>query len=133
MAFTLSRATPEDIPGMVDIWYNAFHHPVMLDTFPDTPAVRAYVSESFARSMREEKQHTTFMVMAEEQPDGKKRVASWTKWVVEQGGALSDWRHRWGSEMAEGMLEEKVGEGFFVPMARQHSATTRERKHYCRD
>jgi hypothetical protein len=103
----------------------------MLAAFPRTPAVLDWFTKGITRSMQEEKQHSNFLVMTDEQPDGKRRVASWAKWVVEQPGGPSDWRFRWGGELAEGMSEDAVGQNFFDPMARQHSATTEGRKHYC--
>lgn len=131
MTFTLSRATPQDIPSMIEVWCSAFNHPNDTEIFPDTPAVHAWMSDVYARSMSEEKQHTTFMVITEEQPDGKRKVVSWSKWVAEKDGVLSDWRLRWGNEFAEGMVEEKL-DAFFSAMAQQHLATMGDRKHYCR-
>ena len=131
MALTLSRAVPQDIPGIVDVWFDAFYR-TDIGLFPDTPAVRAWMSDAFARSMSEEKQHTTFMVMTEEQPDEKRKIASWSKWVVEEEGGPSDWRSRWGNEMAEGMIEEKV-DAFFKAMEQQHCATMGDWKHFCKD
>jgi len=81
--------------------------------------------------MLEQKEHSTFLVVTEDQPDGKRKVASWARWVVEQPGGLSDWRFRWGGELAEGMDEHAVGVDFFEPMERQHAATINGRKHYC--
>lgn len=130
MSLTLSRATPEDIPGMLEIWFNAFENPIMLQTFPNTPAGHAYLSASFTRSMAN--QHTTFMLMTEPLPNGRRRVASWTKWVLEDEGGPSHWSQRWGAEMAEGMSEDQVGKGFFDPMARQHATSTAGRKHFCK-
>lgn len=69
--------------------------------------------------------------MSETLPDGTTKVGSWSKWIVEPGGEFPDWKCRWKGEVAEGMKEEVVGEGFFGQMAKQHGEVMEGRKHYC--
>ncbi|RDL37042.1 uncharacterized protein BP5553_04475 [Venustampulla echinocandica] len=129
MTLTISPATPDDIPGIVDVWYKVFRAPILLEAFPDTPAVKAWLAESFKRCMVEESRRTRFMVVTDD--DSGRKVVSFTRWVNKQGGkdGISHWSSRWGKELGEGMDYDFVDQKFFGPMAKQQEAIMGEKQH----
>lgn len=133
MTFTISRATLDDIPGMIDVWYHAFNTPDMLKVFPDSETGREWAAASLAKGMCERHQNTVYMVMKEgaDTNGSKGRVVSFSRWIIHPIGAIPEWNKRWLSTLPIDMSEEIVGDGFFHPMARQHTALMNNRPHYC--
>lgn len=131
MTFTLRHGTLDDIRGMLDVWYRGFNGPEMLSIFPDSSPTRSWVAESIASDIKNEAQNTVYMIMADDEKDGK--VVSFAKWIVQPaGGPVPAWNERWPAKVAEDMSEEIIAEHFFEPMARQHAKATRDRAHYCK-
>lgn len=128
MTFTLSPATPADIPGILDVWYAAYSSSTKIQTM-NTPAVRAYLAECYARSIEEEQD--AVMVMTEETEGAKRRVGAFAKLSLEKGGQpLADWRARWRAELPESLPAE-VLEAFWAPISRQRVVVMGERAHMC--
>jgi hypothetical protein len=146
MDFTLSIATPEDIPSIVDIWYAAFRSPTSLRVLPETPAVKSWLASSMRRNiMGEDGGGTTYIVVKEEKSG---RVGAFARWFLESGesdgadegkrpkkrNGVSTWWERWvgeGGSLGEGIEEEVLGDEFFEPMQRQHEVVVGGRPHYC--
>jgi hypothetical protein len=132
MPFSLARALPEDLPGMVDIWYNSFNTPSVLSLFPDTTTVREWLSNCFAEQLKDEA--TTHMIVTEDSsgPNKMPRPVALAIYRRHDGGPLEkNWHVRWSPPIVEGMSEESLGPSFFDAMMRQHIIAMGERPHYC--
>jgi hypothetical protein len=132
--FSMSRGRPEDIPGIVDVWFKAFNTPEMLQVFPDSPTGREWATNSVSQMMNDEDKNTVFMIITEDidQNEAKGRVLAYSQWIVHPGGGpIPPWNERWSADLAQDMKEEVVDGIFFQPMARQHAAVTGQRPHYC--
>lgn len=132
--YTLRRATVDDVPGMVDVWYHAFNAPEIFTVFPNTPAGGAWVGESLSRGIREEFHNTTSLVVVKDDPVANtKTTVAFARYVLHEGKMhVPEWRERWVAKMGPGMNEELVGPGFFEPMADQHAVIVEHRPHICR-
>jgi hypothetical protein len=133
-SFDISRGTPDDIPGMVDVWYKAFNDPGILTIFPDSLSGREWITKSISQMMNDEKKNTVYMIITENSKEdtAKGKVVAYSQWIVHPGGGpIPPWHKRWIADLPEDMKEEVVDGIFFQPMARQHAAVTGERPHYC--
>lgn len=126
MAYTLSRASPSDIPGMVDVWYTCFKSEFVLSIVPKSTTGFKWLSDSFDTN----DPNVIHMVMTDDSQDPR-RVVAFSRWVKHNGGSFGEWHSRWKVELPADMTEEKVGKGLFEPMHRQHLAAMGERAHYC--
>jgi hypothetical protein len=132
MAFSLSVATEADIPGLIAVWNSAFWQPAVQAVFPDTPTGREWRCKSFERSMNTPSQQCTHMMVTDDSEEGKGKIVAFGRWFrYDEGEFETDWRLRWVPELPEDMKVEMVGDVFFDPMARQHSAVMGQRPHYC--
>ena len=126
----MRRATADDIPGILEVWYKSFNSPGILTIFPDSPTGRHWISESISRDFRNVSNNTLYMIMTDDLNEGA--VVAYSKWIVHPGGGpVPGWEERWGKELPEDMDVAMVSGAFFEPMARQHAAVTQDRPHYC--
>ncbi|KAH8684772.1 acyl-CoA N-acyltransferase [Tricladium varicosporioides] len=132
--FTLSPATPSDIPGCVDIWFSAFQAPVMSEAYPDTPNVRKYLTDLWTKDIEIEERKTWIVVMKEE---GSGKVCCFSRWMEEKecedGYNISLWHARWGALPHESLPSEMsfttLSTKFWGPMSRQHGRVMSGRPH----
>lgn len=132
MPFSLAKATPEDLPGIVDTWYNAFTTPAQLRAFPNTPSVRKWLSDAMGVGVNDPSRSTIYMIVTEDpEPLSSGRSRPVALAVYRKGSFEKDWQARWSPPIVKGMSEEILGPGFFDPMMRQHVVAMGERPHYC--
>ena len=55
--FQLHPLTADDLPALVQLWYDAFSIPINLRLFPDTPGVRAWLEDYHRASLARSDQH----------------------------------------------------------------------------
>ncbi|RAL03360.1 GNAT family N-acetyltransferase [Aspergillus ibericus CBS 121593] len=55
--FQLHPLTADDLPALVDLWYDAFSIPINLRLFPDTAGVRAWLAAYHRASLERPDQH----------------------------------------------------------------------------
>ncbi|OGM51085.1 hypothetical protein ABOM_000373 [Aspergillus bombycis] len=75
----LEHATLEDIPELIDVWYNAFNTPEMLAIWPNTPGVRQWWDEANRHDMLHKPQEKYLKVV--DTRNG--RIAAYAKWSLE--------------------------------------------------
>ncbi|KAF4611349.1 hypothetical protein G7Y89_g15664 [Cudoniella acicularis] len=127
MTFTLSPATPADIPGILDVYFAAYGDSETLQTLKHTPGVREYFIECYTRSIEE--RQDVVMVMTEETEPGKRKVGAFAKVSLEKGGQPpTDWRARWRAGLPESLPAEFLEE-FWAAISRQRVVVMGERKH----
>lgn len=72
------------------------------------------------------------MVVTEDLEDGTRKVVAFGRYFrYAEGEFNQDWRTRWEPELAVDMEDEKLGDVFMDPMARQHRTVMGERAHWC--
>lgn len=131
MPFSVAKATPEDLPAMVDTWYSAFTTPGPRRAFPNTPAVRKWLSDAMEVDMTDPSRSTIYMIVTEDpEPLSSERPKPVAYAAYRRGIFEKDWHARWSPPIVEGMSEEILGPGFFDPMMRQHIEAMGERPHY---
>jgi GNAT superfamily N-acetyltransferase len=131
MTFTLSSATPADVPGILDVWIAANSDSQSMQTFVNMLGFREYITECYTHSIEENQDGV--MVMTEESEKGQRRVGAFAKMSLEKGGQPpTDWRDRWKAELPESMSTESM-EAFWKPLARQRLVVMGERPHLCKN
>ncbi|CZR52367.1 uncharacterized protein PAC_02244 [Phialocephala subalpina] len=102
MAYSLHKATLDDIQGMTEVWFHSFNNPSILS--------QCYV-----------------VVMK----DSEGKVVAFARYFKFDETWTEDWKQRWWPEVAEEVTDELMGEAFLLPMARQHRVGMGRRPHYC--
>lgn len=132
MTFKISPALKEDVPAILDLLYDTFKAPYILEAFPNTPVVRRWWADCLYRSLEEEDQNVQMMVMVEETPDGKRKIGAFSKWSVEQGGReRTHWSERWCVELPDEMSKELV-DGYYQGVEEQQARDMGQRRHWCK-
>ncbi|GKZ29890.1 hypothetical protein AbraIFM66950_006851 [Aspergillus brasiliensis] len=75
----LELATLDDVPELVQLWYNAFSIPSMLAIWPDTPGVRQWWESAIRDDMLNKPREKYLKVMDSQTG----RIAAYAKWSLE--------------------------------------------------
>jgi len=130
MTFTLSPATPADVPGILDVWFAANGESERVQSYKNSPEVCKYLTECYTLSIEEDQD--VVVVMTEETKVGKRRVGAFAKVSLEKGGQPpSDYKARWRAKLPEVASTESV-EAIMAPIARQRAVIMGERAHRCK-
>ncbi|KAJ5086875.1 hypothetical protein NUU61_008182 [Penicillium alfredii] len=81
-SLVLSPATQEDIPAIVDVWFDAFTQPVIGKLFPDTPGMRQWFRDCHTLDMQTKPLQKYVRVVDEDAKDaqGRPRLVAFGKW-----------------------------------------------------
>ncbi|KAI0892367.1 hypothetical protein F4806DRAFT_500052 [Annulohypoxylon nitens] len=121
MAGKVTLATPDDIPDLVEIFWEAFSGPGEV-VFPHTDGGRKWLQRSFENFLSQKSYYKPESKVAVVRNLNNRPVALAIVHVVHPGQSISGeaWKTRWTRcEDIPGMSEEKLAE-FFEPLARAH-------------
>ncbi|KAI1204751.1 uncharacterized protein F4807DRAFT_471797 [Annulohypoxylon truncatum] len=121
MAGKVSLATPDDIPDLVEIFWEAFSGPGEV-VFPQTEGGRKWLQRSFENFLGQKSYYKPESKVAVVRNLNSKPVALAIVHIVHSGQSISGdaWKTRWTRcDDIPGMSEEKLAE-FFEPLARAH-------------
>ncbi|KAJ5910467.1 hypothetical protein N7504_005110 [Penicillium tannophilum] len=78
----LEKATVEDVPAMIEIWFAAFTRPHVRRAMPNTPDVRKWFADCTINDLTNHPYQTYLKIVDLESNDneGKPRIAAWGKW-----------------------------------------------------
>ncbi|KAH8597030.1 acetyltransferase-like protein [Bisporella sp. PMI_857] len=122
MAFSIRKATPADIPAMVDIYFRAFDgDAISVLCFPRTPAVHKFWADMLTSELTEHGVH--FLVVLSPSPDPK--VIAWAHWNSPLASPVSTSLPTWpeGCDVA-------VANHFFGTLFKRHTEIMEGRKHW---
>lgn len=124
----LHPATLDDIPTLIEIWYDAFSDKRMRHHWPDTPAVREWWRQANRDDMQEKPFQKYLKVVDRDSRDssGRARIVAWAKWDLsmpeQRGPRFPAWHaEQPGSE----------NDAFFEAMEKSRVRVMGDRKHYC--
>ncbi|KAI1453763.1 hypothetical protein F4805DRAFT_469875 [Annulohypoxylon moriforme] len=121
MAGKVSLATPDDIPDLVEIFWEAFSGPGEV-VFPHTDGGRKWLQRSFENFLGQKSYYRPESKVAVVRNLNSRPVALAIAHVVHPGQSIAGkaWKTRWTRcEDIPGISEEKLAE-FFEPLARAH-------------
>lgn len=79
MSLRLVRAKKEDIPQLVDLYFNTFKSPLVLRAKPNIPQVREWYTKNLESDI--EKPHMRIYKLVENQPEsGSESIIAFGKW-----------------------------------------------------
>jgi hypothetical protein len=135
MTFTLSNATPKDVPSIVDCDRLAFARPDIQAVIPHTEPVRKWLVKSFLTCIQDKDQNGNILILTKDVVPGdldcKREVVAFARYLKILGGPLKHWKKRWVVDLPEGMSEEVFGGMFLEPLDRQQFLAVGERPHIC--
>ncbi|KAI0158009.1 acyl-CoA N-acyltransferase [Hypoxylon sp. FL1284] len=88
MSFQIRKATPSDIPAILDAYFDAFgEHPINLRVFhpPSSPSVQKFWLESLSEALQDPNVH--FCVITDSASPEPERVLAFSKWFQPQTSA----------------------------------------------
>ncbi|KAE8333724.1 acyl-CoA N-acyltransferase [Aspergillus sergii] len=91
----LEHATLEDIPELIEVWYNAFDTPEMLAIWPNTPGVRQWWDQANRHDMLHKPREKYLKVV--DTRNG--RIAAYAKWSLETAEERGPRFPPWHSDM----------------------------------
>ncbi|KAI1086341.1 acyl-CoA N-acyltransferase [Rostrohypoxylon terebratum] len=121
MAGKVTLATPDDIPDLVEIFWEAFSGPGEV-VFPHTCGGRKWLERSFENFLNQKSYYRPASKVAVVRNLNSRPVALVILHVVHPGQSISGeaWKTRWTRcEDIPGMSEQKLAE-FFEPLSRAH-------------
>ncbi|KAE8349834.1 acyl-CoA N-acyltransferase [Aspergillus coremiiformis] len=91
----LELATTEDIPEIIDLWYNAFNTPSILAMWPDTPGVRQWWDKANRDAMLYQPQEKYLKVV----DTNTGRIAAYARWSLQSAEDRGPRFPPWHSDM----------------------------------
>lgn len=125
----LKPLTLEDTPALTELWFAAFADPELRRVFPDTPAVRQWLTDANRHDLTYKPFQKYIKVMdpATTDPEGRPRIAAYAKWDT----SMPDERGRryppWHEEMPAVLCDE-----FFRKEEENRKRVMGNRNHFCK-
>ncbi|KAF4458807.1 acyl- N-acyltransferase [Fusarium albosuccineum] len=88
MAFQITKATPDDVPQLVDIYFAAFRDDLDLLIFPDTKSNRKWWSKSLRSDVSDP---DVLVLKAVERVGDVETIVAWTLWELWDEEDLGAW------------------------------------------
>ncbi|KAJ3541886.1 hypothetical protein NM208_g4389 [Fusarium decemcellulare] len=88
MAFQITKATPDDVPQLVDIYFAAFRDDLDLLIFPDTKSNRKWWSKSLLSDISDP---DALVLKAVERVGDAETIVAWTLWELWGEEDLGNW------------------------------------------
>jgi hypothetical protein len=124
----LEPLTLEDTPALTELWFAAFTDPELRRVFPDTPAVRQWLTDANRHDLTHKPFQKYIKVIDPTSTDqqGRPRIAAYAKWDTsmpdERGGRYPPWHE----EMSSSLCDE-----FFRKEEENRMRVMGEKKHFC--
>ncbi|KAI8657972.1 N-acetyltransferase domain-containing protein [Fusarium keratoplasticum] len=115
-ALRLELATPEDIPAMVDLWFEAFKDPDMQRLWPGTPGVRKWWHDANYHDIINKPLARYVKVVDPDTLDtqGRSRIAAYAKWDTampeERGRRYPPWHDDMPGEECQAFFQREEDE-----------------------
>lgn len=125
----LEPLTLEDTPALTELWFAAFTDPELRRVFPDTPAVRQWLTDANRHDLTHKPFQKYIKVIDPISTDqqGRPRIAAYAKWDTsmpeERGGRYPPWHE----EMSASLCDE-----FFRKEEENRMRVMGEKKHFCK-
>ncbi|KAJ5379237.1 acetyltransferase [Penicillium cosmopolitanum] len=126
----LEPLTLEDTPALTELWFAAFTDPELRRVFPDTPAVRQWLTDANRHDLTHKPFQKYIKVIDPISTDqqGRPRIAAYAKWDTsmpeERGGRYPPWHE----EMSASLCDE-----FFRKEEENRMRVMGEKKHFYLD
>ncbi|CAI7572732.1 unnamed protein product [Penicillium pancosmium] len=126
----LEPLTLEDTPALTELWFAAFTDPELRRVFPDTPAVRQWLTDANQHDLTHKPFQKYIKVIDPISTDqqGRPRIAAYAKWDTsmpeERGGRYPPWHE----EMSASLCDE-----FFRKEEENRIRVMGEKKHFYLD
>lgn len=127
-ALRLELATPEDIPDMVDLWFEAFKDPDMQRLWPGTPGVRKWWHDANYNDIINKPLARYVKVVDPDTLDaqGRPRIAAYAKWDTAMPEELGRRYPPWHEDMPS-----EECQAFFKREEDERKRVMGDYKHYC--
>lgn len=124
----LETLTLEDIPALTELWYAAFTDPELRRVFPDTPAVRQWLTDANQHDIIHKPFQRYIKVIDTTALDdkGRHRIAAYAKWDTSMPEDRGTRYPPWHEEMSAALCDE-----FFRKEEENRKRVMGDRKHYC--
>lgn len=126
--FVLEPASLEDVPALIELWYEAFTEPAVRHIWPDTPGVRQWWIEATTSDMLNKPYAKYVKIVAPQAQDAcsRPRIVAFAKWDL----AMPDERgRRWPPWHVD--QPGKECEEFLETLERNRKRVMAGVKHYC--
>ncbi|KAI0458909.1 hypothetical protein F5B21DRAFT_371526 [Xylaria acuta] len=127
---TVSLATPDDIPDLIGIFWEAFSGPAE-STFPHTDGGRMWLERSFQNFLGQQSYYRPETKVPVVRSANGKPVSFAIMHIVKPGQTVvgSSWKRRWsGADDLPDVNEERLA-NFFEPLAKAHHLTVGKEGH----
>ncbi|KPM38034.1 hypothetical protein AK830_g8534 [Neonectria ditissima] len=115
-ALKLEMATPEDVPTLTEIWFEAFTKPYIRRLWPDTPGVRKWWEDAHRHDMLNKPLVRYVKVVDSESTDdqGRPRIVAWAKWDLampeDRGRRYPPWHEDTPGQECDALFEKVEAE-----------------------
>ncbi|KAI0465741.1 hypothetical protein F4859DRAFT_519771 [Xylaria cf. heliscus] len=131
--FKVSLATPNDIPDLINIFWEAFSGPAE-STFPHTDGGRMWLERSFQNFLGQQSYYRPESKVPVVRSANGRPVSFAIMHVVKPGQTAvgSSWRRRWsGADDLPDVSDESLA-NFFEPLTKAHHLTVGKEGHVCK-
>ncbi|OQD80283.1 hypothetical protein PENANT_c037G07134 [Penicillium antarcticum] len=106
----LELATPDDIPAITNLWFTVFNES-MNHLMPDTPGVRAWMTEANYHDMENKPYHKYIKIIdpTTKDVDGRPRLAAYAKWDLAMPNQRGPRFPPWHADMPAGDCDAFFG------------------------
>jgi len=124
----LETLTLEDTSALTELWYAAFTGPELRRVFPDTPAVRQWLTDANRHDIVHKSFQKYIKVVDTTSIDekGRPRIAAYAKWDTSMPEDRGSRYPPWHGEMPAALCDE-----FFKKEEDNRKRVMGDRKHFC--
>ncbi|KAJ5098965.1 acetyltransferase [Penicillium argentinense] len=126
----LEPLTVDDLPALTDLWFAAFSDPELRRVFPNTPAVRQWLTDANYRDFTQKPFQKYVKVIDTESNDhhGRPRIAAYAKWDTSMPEDRGDRYPPWHEEMPKTLCDK-----FFQKEEENRKRVMGDKKHFYLD
>lgn len=118
----------EDVPALVEIFYEAFKDDIMTHIFPDTPGLRDWWAKIYTNSLLNKPDQHFFKIVDPKAKDarGRPQIAAFSKWDLAKPETGERHLSHWHEDIP---VEE--ADAFFKKMQSERQRIMGDQRHYC--